>query len=190
MQLNLLWTGREYYSLENCLVETGESGSQITSTIIGQYEGKIYLVDYRIQTNPQWQTVLLEVRSRHSNQVQAIRLEGDGKGNWRQNGQVADAFAGCLDVDLPLTPFTNTLPIRRLGLQPDQSRQIGVIYCDLLAGQFTPVQQQYTRLAETAYHYQNVPNNFEAIIQVDEYGLVVDYPELFVRTAALTTNYR
>ena len=63
------------------------------------------------------------------------------------------------------------------------------IYCDILAEQITPVWQKYTRLSDTAYHYENVPNDFEATIEVDEFGLVVDYPELFVRTAATTTSY-
>ncbi len=63
MQTNLLWTGREYYSLENCLVKVEETGSEITSTIIGSYEGKIYKVEYRIQTNPNWETVFFEINS-------------------------------------------------------------------------------------------------------------------------------
>lgn len=190
MQFNLLWTGREYYSIENCLIEIPGTGAEITSTIIGCYEEKIYQVDYRIQTNQNWETVLLEIKSRHSNQTQQIRLEGDGHGNWQLNGQPANEFSGCIDVDLPLTPFTNTLPVRRLRLRPNQSREIQVIYCDLLAGQLKPVRQRYTRFSDTAYQYENVPNNFEAIIQVDEFGLVVDYPELFVRTAVLNANFR
>lgn len=60
---------------------------------------------------------------------------------------------------------------------------IRVIYLDLLEGQVQPVRQQYTRLSETQYHYQNVPNDFEAVITVDALGLVVDYPQLFTRTA-------
>lgn len=190
MQRNLLWTGREYESLENCLINMGETGAEITSTIIGRYEEKIYQVHYRIQTNPDWETVWLEIESRHSNRPQKIRLEGDGTGHWRLNGQPAAEFSGCIDVDIPLTPLTNTLPIRRLRLAQNQSAEIRVIYCDLLADSIKPVHQRYTRRSETDYHYENVPNDFEATIQVDELGLVVDYPSLFVRTAVLSTSYR
>lgn len=190
MQTNLLWTGREYYSLENCLVKATATGSEITSTVIGYYEEKIYRVEYLIKTNQNWETVFLEISSRHSNQTQSIRFEGDGKGNWLSNGKKADQFNGCIDVDIPLTPFTNTLPINRLRLGRNQAQEIQVIYCDLLKQQIKPVRQKYTRLSNTEYHYENVPNDFEATIQVDESGLVVDYPSLFERTIALKTNYR
>jgi uncharacterized protein len=189
MQTNLLWTGREYYSLENCLVATTASGSEITSTIIGLYEGKLYKVEYRIKTNQRWETTLLEVNSRHSNQTESIRLEGDGKGHWTFNGKKADQFDGCIDVDIPVTPFTNTLPISRLKMDQNQSREIQVIYCDVLAQQVSAVRQRYTCLSNVKYHYENVPNDFEATIEVDESGFVVDYPSLFVRTAALQAHY-
>ena len=189
MQTNLLWTGREYYSLENCLVNLQPTGAEITSTIVGLYEEKIYKVEYHIKTNQNWETVFLEIHSRHNNLVQSILLEGDGKGNWMSNGEKAEQFAGCIDVDIPLTPFTNTLPIRRLHLQPGQSAEIQVIYCDLLLQQVTPVRQKYAGLSATKYHYENVPNDFEATIEVDEEGLVIDYPSLFVRTAAIKTRY-
>jgi hypothetical protein len=87
------------------------------------------------------------------------------------------------------TPFTNTLPVKRLKLKQDQSQEIQVIYCDLLNGQISPVRQKYTCLSKTRYQYENVPNDFEATIEVDEAGLVVDYPFLFYRTAAIMTNY-
>lgn len=189
MQINILWTGREYYSLENCLVNVTAAGSEITSTILGRYEKKIYRVEYRIKTNQNWETVFLEINSQHSNRNQLIRFEGDGKGNWMNNGEKTDQFSGCIDVDIPLTPFTNTLPIRRLKLGQNQAQEIQVIYCDLLQQQIKPVRQRYTCLSNTEYHYENVPNDFEATIQVDESGLVVDYPSLFIRTAALDTNY-
>ncbi|RYF88723.1 MAG: hypothetical protein EOO00_10815 [Chitinophagaceae bacterium] len=34
------------------------------------------------------------------------------------------------------------------------------------------------------YHYENVPNDFKATIELDEEGFVTDYPALFIRTAA------
>ncbi|THU38363.1 transcriptional regulator [Niastella caeni] len=188
MQTNILWTGREYYSLENCLIDDNATGATITSTIVGAYEGKIYKVEYLIKTNEQWETVFFEINSRHNNQAQLISYEGDGKGNWTKDGQKAEQFNGCIDIDIPLTPFTNTLPIRRLQLKQHQSQEIQVIYCDLLEQKITPVRQKYSCLSATEYHYENIPNDFEANILVDESGFVVDYPALFVRTEALRST--
>jgi hypothetical protein len=189
MQTNILWSGREYYSLENCLIDTSETGTEINSTIIGSYQGKIYQVTYRIKTNEYWETMFAAITSRHSNQTQTIQLEGDGEGNWVYDGKKAEQFTGCIDIDIPLTPFTNTLPIRRLKLHQHQEQVIQVIYCDLLEQRIEPVRQQYRRLSATEYHYQNIPNDFEANIVVDELGFVVDYPSLFVRSAAVKTAY-
>ncbi len=189
MQNNLLWTGREYHSLENCLINETNSGVEIFSTIIGYYEEKIYKVDYHIKTNARWETVFFKIISRHSNQQLTTSFDSDGKGNWTNAGKPLELFSGCIDIDIPLTPFTNTLPIRRLQLQPGETREIQVLYLDLLAEQINTVRQQYTCLSATEYHYENIPNDFDANIQVDGSGFVVDYPSLFVRTAAQPSNY-
>ena len=105
------------------------------------------------------------------------------------NGVKSELLKGCMDLDIPLTPFTNTLPIRRLKLSPGRSQEVKVIYCDLLKQEIKPVCQRYTCLSNSEYHYENVPNDFEATILVDEFGLVIDYPYLFVRTKALKSNY-
>jgi len=188
MQTSLLWTGSAYHSLENCVLTTTGSGAEASSIILGYYAQKIYRVDYRIKTNTRWETVFCEISSQLNSQTQLIRLESDGKGNWLQDGKQAHQFDGCIDVDIALTPFTNTLPIRRLKLASNEEQNIRVIYLDLLEGQIRPVQQRYVRLSETRYHYENIPNDFEANIQVDESGFVVDYPPLFVRTAVIKSE--
>jgi uncharacterized protein len=181
MQKNILWKGIEYESLENCLITTTEEGTEISSTIVGQYEGKIYLVDYQIKTNMAWETVFVTIESRINFRTQHCQFEGDCQGNWRKNGKVVAQYGGCIDVDIPLTPFTNTLPINRLKLAIGETKLIRVVYLDLLADEFKPIEQKYTRLKEDVYHYENVPNDFEADIIVDKQGLVVNYPQLFVR---------
>lgn len=189
MQVNLLWTGREYYSLENCFVNILPSGADITSTIVGHYEDKIYKIDYGIKTNQDWETLQVNIESRHTNGSQSMRLQSDGKGNWTNEGKTVDQFQGCTDIDITLTPLTNTLPIRRLRLTPNQFKEIKVLYFDPLKGEIRPVRQQYTCLSRTKYRYENVPNDFESVIEVDEAGLVVDYPGLFVRTAVAHTKH-
>jgi hypothetical protein len=188
MKINLLWTGREYFSLENCFVESSPAGMEISSTIIGLHEGTIYKVEYSIKTNYEWETLFLSISCRQNSQMQTIQLCSDGKGNWTDNGKPIDQFKGCVDVDISLTPFTNTLPIRRLKLNDGESQIIKVIYCDLLKGDLRAVRQKYTRLSSLSYHYENIPNDFESVIQIDDHGLVVDYPLLFKRTAECFTE--
>jgi hypothetical protein len=175
--------------MEHCLVSTSIGCSEISSTIIGCYEGKICKLDYRLKTNGQWETLLFEMQSRYDNHTHSISLEGDGKGSWTQDGKRCSQFQGCVDIDISLTPLTNTLPINRLNLALNQSEVVQVIYVDVLHQKITPELQRYTRLSGTLYHYQNIPNDFESDILVDELGLVVDYPGLFLRTCALKIAY-
>jgi uncharacterized protein len=189
MQLNILWTGREYYSLENCLVEITPSGVDIQSVIVGKYESRIYRVEYHIKTNPDWETQFVQIISRHSNREQQFRLHKYSSDRWIAEGQAVHLFDGCTDVDIAVTPFTNTLPINRLKLNLNETQQVRVVYFDLLQQEVKPVQQQYTRLDELKYHYENIPNDFGADITVDENGFVVDYPSLFTRTDILQSSY-
>lgn len=189
MQTNVLWTGRAYYSLENCLVNTKEDGTEITSVIVGSYENALYRVEYQIKTNPDWETVSFEIKCQHDNKITSYNFQSDGTGNWNNNGVPVANFKGCIDIDISLSPFTNTLPIKRLRLPLRKPEQIKVLYIDLLKKNIKAVQQKYTRLSDTTYQFENVPNDFDAVITIDELGLVVDYPELFIRTAKIKTEY-
>ncbi|NIJ53844.1 putative glycolipid-binding domain-containing protein [Dyadobacter arcticus] len=188
MQTNILWTGREYYSLENCSVKTTETGSEISAAIVGKYSEELYRVQYQIITNSNWETIYLEIKYWINGQERDIKFESNGNGRWTWNGKEQVQFQDCIDIDIPLTPFTNTLPIKRLDLKIGEQHQIKVLYLDLLEGKFTAVYQKYSRLSDTQYHYENVPNDFEADITIDSQGFVVDYPSLFVRTAAIVTE--
>jgi uncharacterized protein len=190
MQVNILWTGREYYSLENGVVSISGGVVEVDSTIVGKYGDILYKVDYKITTNAHGHTVLCDVIVRHSDRDIKMNFRSNGSGGWTLNGKMAPEFEGCIDVDIPLTPFTNTLPIRRSRLTPGQETVVPVLYIDILGHRLSSLKQKYRRISENIYHYENIPNDFEADIEVDQDGLVVDYPELFVRTARTSSDYK
>lgn len=99
---------------------------------------------------------------------------------WTVDGERRDDLAAAVDVDLFLSPFTNTLPIRRLRLPIGASAEIVTAYVgpDLSVH---PDGQRYTRLDERRYRYEALDGGFERDIEVDADGLVVDYPGLFAR---------
>ena len=89
---------------------------------------------------------------------------------------------GAIDVDLPLTPFTNTLPICRLKLEAGQSADIDVVYVRL--PQFTVVTdpQRYVCLEPLRrFRYESRDSEFVREIEVDSDGLIINYPGLFRR---------
>lgn len=79
-------------------------------------------------------------------------------------------------------PFTNTFPIRRLGLADGQRAEIRALYIGAPALEPRSMRQAYTRLDASHYLYENLEGSaFKAVLLVDEQGLVIDYPGLFQR---------
>lgn len=187
MQTTILWRGLEYSSLENCLLTVGGDVITANAAISGSYRDKKYRITYTIMASPQWEVLSFALDSQINGREENIAFEGDGKGNWKTGGNAADQFAGCIDIDISLTPFTNTLPILRLNLAVKQAKEIQVLYLDVLNGKIKPVRQKYTRVSGDKYLYENIPNDFEALITVDEQGLVVDYPGLFTGKGFIRT---
>ena len=94
--------------------------------------------------------------------------------------RVLKKFSGCSDVDISLSAFTNTLPIRRLDFRDNSRQTIKVVYIDLPSGKLKPLRQWYTQLTNRSYRYED-ENGYSNVISVDNNGLVVDYPGLFRR---------
>ncbi len=184
MEINLLWSGLENSSLEDCRVTTTPAGNNVQSNITGTLKNKTFKLEYSISTNNNWETISAEIHWAYDGQHINLHLSGDGKGNWSGNLSHVSTFKGCIDVDIPLTPFTNTLPINRLKLSIGQAQIIDIIYLDLAENDTRRVRQKYTRLSSHSYRYENVPNDFEAVIKVDDNGLVEDYPGLFTRKSS------
>lgn len=112
-------------------------------------------------------------------------LAHDGAGNWGEvNGASREDLSGCTDIDLGCTPFTNTLPIRRLGLAVGEAAQITCAWVDVETLAVHASRQRYTRQGERHWRFEVVDSGDAADLEVDEHGLVLDYPERFRRVLA------
>jgi uncharacterized protein len=135
---------------------------------------------YRIRCDGAWRCRELDVDV--VGETRALRLRGDGHGRWTDAaGSPLPALAGAIDVDLPITPFTNTLPIRRLRLAPGASAEIAVAYVRAPELSVEVDYQRYTCLTPRRYRYEAVDGSFTATIDVDDHDLVVTYEGLFRR---------
>lgn len=102
-------------------------------------------------------------------------------GQWGEiNGARRPELDGCSDVDLAATPFTNTLPIRRLRIEVGDTADIRVARVDHETLEVVPEVQRYTRVALDRWRYED-ESGFVAELAVDAHGLVLDYPGLFRR---------
>ena len=167
-----------------------ETGSGLEHLVLGQTNegiiaqgvviGEDFGASYRIACDDSW-------RVRHAIVDVAggghLELFADGDGQWRGgDGAVIEALAGCTDIDLTASCFTNTLPIRRLGDSLGERQVIDVAWMWIPDLKVEKAQQAYTRLGMNAYRFESLGSAFRADLRVDDGGLVVQYPGLFKRT--------
>jgi hypothetical protein len=152
---------------------------------VAEEGGQPFRAHYTIQCDAGWR-----VRDLRIDMLDAanrrLDLMSDGAGHWADDtGQLLPGLAGCFDVDISATPFTNTLPIRRLALPPGAAADVNVVYIALPELTVAPNMQRYTCLAKEAsgarYRFESRSHNFTAELPVDKDGLVEDYPGLFRR---------
>ena len=177
------WDGR---GLEHLRLRVGESGVEADGIVIGEEDGAAFRARYVIVCYPGWRTreVILDPLDGRA----SLHLRSDGEGNWSDaSGRSIPELKGCTDVDLSATPFTNTLPIRRLDLGQEESSGIAVVYVDVPNQRLDTSKQRYTCLERNAggglYRYEDEGSfrGFTADLPVDADGLVLDYPGIFRR---------
>lgn len=174
----VFYTGMEYLTL----VETPEA-VEASGVVIGVFEQSPFHLDYRLTCDAGYsvRSVNLALADGRS-----LRMTTDGHGHWYDtDGQPLAEFDGCFDIDISTTPFTNTLPIRRIHWQVGQSEVLNMIYVRI--PNLTPrvVQQRYTCLEQRAggatFRYESLDSGFTANLPVDADGVVLDYPDIWAR---------
>jgi hypothetical protein len=188
MARNMLWAPWDAPGLEHLRLEVGAATIGVDGVIIAIFEGEAFRASYQIVCDTAWRVREVRVVASYPT---VLHLHTDSDGHWSNaSGEPLPALDGCIDIDFAATPFTNTLPIRRLDLKPGESAEIAVVYIDAPSLEVTPFRQRYTCLESDAdggryrfeaLPYAALPDGFSAELSVDADGLVLDYPPLFRR---------
>lgn len=172
------WVGR---GVEHLTLREDGDGVVVDSVVVGFDEETPFAARYRLGCDAAWRVrrVAIELIG----EARSLTLECDGQGHWRDGpGRALPELSGAMDVDIAITPFTNTLPIRRLNLARGQSVDLKVAYVRVPALTVAPDPQRYTCLEPMKlYRYDSLDSDFTRDIEVDDKGLVVTYPGLFRR---------
>lgn len=172
------WRPEEGVGLEHLTVQTVDGLIVARSVVIGERGGHPYGVRYTVTCDARWAVRRLDLETTDDRRVS---LASDGQGHWIDaQRRPLPEFEGCIDIDLAGTPFTNTLPIRRLD--PVDVVELTMLYVPF--DTFLPVidEQRYRCLERgRLYRYEAVDRTFAADLPVDEDGFVLDYPTLFRR---------
>jgi hypothetical protein len=180
----VMWWAWDGPGLGHLRLAVRDSGVVADGVVLGVSDGHPFRLAYEVRCDAYWRVRAARVGV--PGEPPKVELFSDGEGNWSgSEGYPVPYLDGCLYIDVSETPFTNTLPIRRLGLAPGESAEISVAYFDGIELQPWPEPQRYSRLEEGTggglYRFLSLDGGFTADLAVDQDGLVVDYPGLFRR---------
>ncbi|HEX6978862.1 MAG TPA: putative glycolipid-binding domain-containing protein [Alphaproteobacteria bacterium] len=185
MHRDVVWEWIRYPGLEHLSLDIGGDGITADGVIVADFGARPIRVHYAVRCDGAWRVRRAAVTADDGGTRRSAELARDAGGNWTVNGARRPDLDGCTDIDIMATPFTNTLPIRNLGLAPDERRQIRVVYVKLPELTLSAADQEYTRLDSAEpprrFRYRGLDTGFVADLTVDADGLVVDYPGIWRR---------
>jgi hypothetical protein len=193
----LMWAGTDEWRAEVAHVE-GEAGRFAATGVQLGVLPVPYRLDYVLETTAGWVTRTMRISVQGDGWQRSLELARDPDGGWTSeasSGGHADlpepggdtgALDDALDVDLGLSPLTNSMPILRHRLH----QQAGEDAC-LMAWVSVPdltvhrSLQRYEHLRTTATGavVRFTSGDFTSDLVVDDQGFVVDYPQLARRTS-------
>ena len=180
----VLWQNVERSGADYCALWQTRDGWLLQGTAALAHDDQHpVLASYKIFSDCEWRTRRVDVQCFTGSDIAKLSLVVEGDGTWRNGSRVLPDVEGCIDVDLAVTPATNTLPIRRLNLKVNQSADVTAAWIRFPALDVQPLPQRYTRLSDRLYRYESA-NGFVTEIEVDELGLVVNYSGGWERIAA------
>jgi hypothetical protein len=172
------WSGS---GLEHTVIQRSSAGISIDGMVVSGGAEDPFAVRYLLGCDASWALRKAEIQL--AGDAGAITLVCDGRGKWKDGtGKHLGDLDGAIDIDLSVSPLTNTLPIRRLGLAKGKSHDLVAAYVHFPDLTISADPQRYTCLEPMSrFRYESLDSDFTREIEVDSDGLVVVYPGLFKR---------
>ncbi len=174
MNRELVWTAERWPGIEHASVRNSDDGIAVDSVVLARLDDGPVRLHYRLDCDLAWHPRRLVIQIHGQPGISLIKTDNRWHG---ADGRPFPDLDGCIDVDIALTPFTNTIPIRRLGLGNRESADLDVVYINPASTvEISRTRQRYTR-TDAGFRYES--GDFRADLQVDEDGVVTNYPRLW-----------
>ncbi|MBL8127070.1 MAG: putative glycolipid-binding domain-containing protein [Thermomicrobiales bacterium] len=188
------WMSTTWPAPDRCALSEISYGWELDGEAQAMVNGFPVEVKYTVRVDREWHTRLVKIRQVDYGSVPGFSstkrctLKRDQYGSWSvSSGNDKPRLSGIsylTDIDIQVTPATNTLPIRRLNLAVGESAEVTAAWFRIPEFKVEPLRQRYTRLAEDTYGYESPDHDFTATLTVDDLGLVVNYDPGWVRLAS------
>jgi hypothetical protein len=180
--VDVLWAAWDGRGLEHLRLSMEPDGVRADSLIIAvDDDGRPFRARYVVECDEGWQVRRARVELLGS-PPRVLDVRADGRGHWTDAATGAPLpLDGCVDIDIYPSPFTNTLPMRRLvDAVPGRPVSIDVAWVALPELTIQPARQEYTLLERGAdgsrWRFRAPDSDFTAELAADQHSLVRDYP--------------
>ena len=180
---SVLWRRQDGASLDYCSLFQTEEGFDLEGTVLTTFEVKPHQVHYSVSCDSRWRTLRVKAEVEGAGEARKLELKVDIDQRWWRGNETVTEVQGCTDVDLGVTPTTNTLPIRRLQLAEGQRVDLAAAWVRFPELTVEPLEQSYTRLSEKTYLYESRGGRYSSELEVDRFGLVKTYAGGWTRIA-------
>lgn len=181
MFTSILWRRLDLPGHDSAVLSATAAGARLRGMAVFLEDGATGL-RYDMRCDATWRTTGAEIQGWCRGRAIALEVFRDLTGRWTLDGAVADAVAGCIDLDLSFTPATNLQTLRRLDLAVGETAEVRSAWLAWPEVRLTPLVQRYARRSPEWYDYQaDLPGaeRFEARLRVDRDGWVREYGGLW-----------
>lgn len=196
----VLWKRLDQPGLEYAMLQSSAKGGWlIQGDVVGAIDGMPSRVVYQVRVDHRWHTHRLAVDVLVGGTRHRLHIINHARRGWRTrpDNRALPHLDGCIDVDLGISPVTNTLAINRLKLGIDQEADVTTAWVrfpekenDVLS--IAPLAQRYKRLAGRRYLYRSGDSyddlSYQAILEVDDLGLITYYEGAWERVTQADSN--
>jgi hypothetical protein len=179
MKSVVVWQRIDIAGLEYAELESGPL--RLEGDVLLLENGEPSAVGYRVECDGESKTVRAGIRLKHQGARRECLLERSPGDHWTLDGIPMPHLQGVADVDLSITPSTNTPPIRRLGLAVGQRAEVTAAWVRFPALDVVPLRQSYCRVGVRSYRYEAPELHFATEIECDDEGIVLRYGDLWKR---------
>jgi uncharacterized protein len=185
LSLTRIWRRIGLNGLEHLTLAETETGYTADAVLSVEAELGGVTCEYHCEIDRQWRTTSFALKQHQSGEDRTLRIERAGVNGWQVNGESRPDLDGALELDLTVSPFTNTLAIRQLALAPNEAKEMTAVYVKIPQLDVVSARQRYQRLDSNElpqrFLYMGLDTGFTQEITVDEYALVESYPRFAER---------
>ncbi|ABF39030.1 protein of unknown function DUF1089 [Candidatus Koribacter versatilis Ellin345] len=187
LSLTRIWRRIGLDGLEHITLQEVPGGYVADSVLSVEADLGGVTCEYHFDLDARWRTKTFTLKQHQSGEDRTLRIERVHESEWKVDGADRPDLSGCLDLDLTVSPFTNTLAIRQLALAPNEAKELNAVYVKIPQLEVVLARQRYQRLDANEpprrFLYSGLDTGFIQEITVDEHALVEGYPRFAERVA-------